>query len=226
MQDKSRSQNELSNTEAYLEPVCYFMCTITMLCTTEILPGWCQASVQNARSRSSPSCCSRTLLRSSTPPPNAEEIALSEHVNSCSVTRHLGSSLVPEQSQRQRVYSQSLSILLTPGKIPRALTHSASPDFTPWLCWSPISSSAQPCWRKSSQLWLPEDSPICQWENRPSYSSLLVKQLLKKQTPIYIISFSSGLFHLLPSHTSSWVCQSPGFLIHKADVSYITLYEL
>lgn len=87
--------------------------------------------------------CSRTLLRSNTPSlkqmqkMNAEEIILSKHVNSCSVTRHLGSSLVPEQSQRQHVHSQSLSILLTPGKVPHALTPSASPDFIPWLCWSP-----------------------------------------------------------------------------------------
>lgn len=105
--------------------------------------------------------CSRTLLRSNTPPlkqmekMNAEEIALSEQMNSCSVTRHLGSSLAPEQSQRQHVHSQSLSILLTPGKVPCALIPSASPDFIPWLCWSPVSSSAQPCWRKSSQLQLP-----------------------------------------------------------------------
>ena len=59
--------------------------------------------------------CSRTLLRSNTPPlkqiqkMNAEEIILSKHVNFCSVTRHLGSSLVPEQSQRQHVHSQNLS---------------------------------------------------------------------------------------------------------------------
>lgn len=79
----------------------------------------------------------RTLLRSNVPPleqmqkVNTEELVLFKHENSCSVTSHLGSSLVPEQSQRQHVHSESLSLLLTPGKIPCALTSSASPDFVP-----------------------------------------------------------------------------------------------
>lgn len=160
--------------------------------------------------------CSRTLLRSNTPPlkqmqkMNAEEIILSKHVNSCNVTRHLGSSLVPEQSQRQHVHSQSLSILLTPEKVPRALTTSTSPDFIPWLCWSPdfflctallkekqlavasckILSFAN---EKTGQVTTPFLSHNC-WKNRYLSTSY---------------SFSSGLSQPLPFHTSTWVYQCP-----------------
>lgn len=161
--------------------------------------------------------CSRTSLRSNTTPlkqmqkMNAEEIILPKHVNSCSFTRHLGSSLVPEQSQRQYVHSQSLPILLTPGKVPRVLTPSASSDFIPWLCWSPVffpctallkekqpavaSSRILPFVNeKTGQFKIPFLSHKC-WKNRYLFISF---------------SFSSDLSQLLPSHASTWVYQSPG----------------
>lgn len=157
--------------------------------------------------------CSRTLLRSNTTPlkqmqkMNAEEIILPKHVNSCSFTRHLGSSLVPEQSQRQHVHSQSLPILLTPGKVPRVLTPSASPDFIPGPDFFPCTAllkEKQPAVassrilpfvnEKTGQFKIPFLSHNC-WKNRYLFISF---------------SFSSDLSQLLPPHASTWVYQSPG----------------